>query len=32
MTNQILDNMRTRRSCRSFKPDMVPQEILEQII
>ncbi len=32
MTNQVLENMHTRRSCRAYKPDMVPQEALEQII
>lgn len=32
MTNQVLENMRTRRSCRAYKSDMVPQEVLEQII
>ena len=29
--NEILNAMKTRRSCRNFKPDMVPQEIIGQI-
>ena len=27
----VLENMKSRRSVRKFKPDMVPQEILDQI-
>ena len=29
--NEILNAIKTRRSCRSFKPDMVPQDIIDQI-
>lgn len=30
--NQIIEAMKTRRSIRKFKPDMVPKEIIERII
>ena len=30
--NAVLENMKTRRSIRKFKPDMVPPEILDQIM
>ncbi|MBQ6239545.1 MAG: nitroreductase [Firmicutes bacterium] len=30
--NEILKSLKERRSCRSYKPDMVPQEILDQIL
>lgn len=30
--NVVLENMKSRRSIRKFKPDMVPQEILDQIM
>ena len=30
--NAVLENMKSRRSIRKFKPDMVPQEILDQIM
>lgn len=30
--SDVLNKMKTRRSIRKFKPDMVPQEILDQII
>lgn len=30
--NQIIEAMKTRRSIRKFKPDMVPKEIIDQII
>lgn len=30
--NETICNMHTRRSIRSFKPDMIPEEILETII
>ncbi len=30
--DQVLEKMQTRRSIRKFKADMVPQEILDQII
>ncbi len=29
--NEILEAIKTRRSCRSFKPDMVPQELIDQV-
>lgn len=29
--NQVLENMKTRRSIRKYKPDMVPKEIIEKI-
>ncbi|MBO4300044.1 MAG: nitroreductase [Desulfovibrio sp.] len=29
--NAILEALKTRRSCRKFKPDMVPEELLRQI-
>ena len=28
----VLEEMKTRRSIRKFKPDAIPQEILDQII
>lgn len=30
--NEVLRNIETRRSVRSYKPDMIPQDILDQII
>lgn len=30
--NTVIENMITRRSCRSYKPDMIPEEVLEEII
>ena len=30
--NAVLENIRTRRSVRKYKPDMIPQEILDQIL
>ena len=30
--NEILKSLKERRSCRNYKPDMVPQEILDQIL
>ncbi len=30
--SNVLEQMKTRRSIRKYKPDMVPQEILDQII
>lgn len=30
--NQIIEAMKTRRSIRKFKPDMVPKEIIDQVI
>ena len=29
--NQVLENMKTRRSIRKYKPDMVPKEIIERL-
>lgn len=29
--NEILNAIKTRRSCRAFKPDMPPQEVIDQI-
>ncbi len=29
---QTLQDIKTRRSCRSYKPDMVPQNVLEKIV
>lgn len=30
--SEVLAKMKTRRSIRKFKEDMVPQEVLDQII
>lgn len=30
--SEVLDKMRSRRSIRKYKPDMVPQDVLNQII
>ena len=30
--NDTLKVLETRRSCRNFKPDMIPEETLEQIV
>lgn len=30
--NEALENLLTRRSIRKYKPDMVPQEIIEEIV
>ena len=30
--SKVLEEMKTRRSIRKFKPDMIPQDILERII
>ena len=30
--SNVLEEMKTRRSIRKFKPDAIPQEILDQII
>lgn len=32
MMSDVLKKMQTRRSIRKFKPDMVPREIIEQIV
>ena len=31
MSNTIIEAMKSRRSCRKFKPDPVPRELVEQI-
>ena len=31
MSNPVIENMKSRRSCRAFKPDPVPRELVEQI-
>ena len=31
MSNPVLEAMKSRRSCRKFKPDPVPRELLEQV-
>lgn len=30
--SKVIDAMKTRRSIRKYKPDMIPQEILDQIV
>ena len=30
--NEVINAMLRRRSCRSFKPDTVPQELIEQVV
>ena len=30
--NEVLKAMQERRSCRSFKPDLIPEEVLDQIL
>lgn len=30
--SEVLDNIKTRRSVRNFKPDMIPEDILDKII
>lgn len=32
MMNKVLDAMMTRRSIRCYKPDMVPKDVIDQII
>ena len=32
MNNEVLEAMQLRRSIRSFKPDMVPEELLNEIV
>lgn len=32
MSQEALENLLTRRSCRKYKPDMVPQNLLDQIV
>ena len=30
--NKVLESIKTRRSIRKYKPDMVPKEIIDQIV
>ena len=30
--NEAMNNLLTRRSCRKYKPDMLPQEVLDEIL
>lgn len=30
--NTVIENMITRRSCRGYKPDMIPEDVLEEIL
>ena len=30
--NEALNNLLTRRSCRNYKPDAIPQELLDQVL
>ena len=30
--NEAMNNLLTRRSCRKYKPDMLPQEVLDKIL
>lgn len=30
--NEVLNNLLTRRSTRNFKPDMIPKDVLDQIV
>lgn len=30
--NEAMNNILTRRSCRKYKPDMIPQDILDEIL
>ncbi len=32
MSNPVIEAMKSRRSCRAFKPDPVPRELVEQVI
>jgi len=32
MQNEIIEAMEARRSCRKFKPDMVPMELIDQVV
>ena len=32
MNNPVIEAMKSRRSCRAFKPDPVPRELVEQVI
>lgn len=30
--NEAMNNILTRRSCRKYKPDMIPQDVLDEIL
>ena len=30
--SDVLEKMKTRRSIRKYKPDMIPQEVIDKII
>ena len=30
--NKVLESIKTRRSIRKYKPDMIPKEIIDQIV
>ena len=30
--SEVLENIKSRRSVKKYKPDMVPREIIEQIV
>ena len=30
--NEILRGLKERRSCRSYKPELIPEDVLEQIL
>ena len=30
--NEVLKCLEERRSCRSYKPDMIPEDVLNQIL
>ena len=30
--NEVLKSLRERRSCRSYRPELIPEEVLEQIL
>ena len=32
MTNAVLENIKSRRSVRKYKPDMVPDDLLNKVI
>ena len=31
MSNPVIEAIKSRRSCRKFKPDPVPRELIEQV-
>ena len=30
--NEVLKNIQSRRSCRKYQADMVPQELIDQVV